>query len=85
MNILDITKLREVIEFLQELFIQNNCEEMQYWYLFSFATLGMDEIIITPMFIALCSFRTIMLEKFQKFEVRFVVHQGCEHAVMIKS
>ena len=48
MNILDITKLREVIEFLQELFIQNNCEEMQYWYLFSFANLGMDEIILAP-------------------------------------
>jgi len=80
----DSQRLKRVIELLMESSSRiNEAKPQRYWYPLAMANYGMEEVI--EAIDSLCSFRTTMWEKTNKFENRFSSYQGCAKAVMVNS
>lgn len=84
MNIESIERLRGVLDILIEHESRNNeTKPARYWYPLSLPTYGTDEIL--EALDSMCSFRTSMGEKTQRFERQFAKYQGCTETVMVNS
>ena len=84
MNLKYIYQLREPIQALiREASRINSYKPQKYWYPLSMATYDYEEILAA--IDSLCSFRTTMWEKTDKFEHQFTQVFGGEEAVMVNS
>lgn len=80
----NIERLRESIQALmQEASRINSYKSQKYWYPLSLATYDCDEILAAVD--SLCSFRTTMWKKTDKFERQFTQAFGGKEAVMVNS
>ncbi len=84
MNLKNSYQLREPIQALmREAFRINSYKSQKYWYPLSIATYDCEEILAA--IDSLCSFRTTMWEKTDKFERQFTQEFGGEEAIMVNS
>lgn len=61
----------------------NEKKPQKYWYPLSMATYGVEEII--EALDSMCSFRTTMWEKTERFENMFSGYQNCLESIMVNS
>lgn len=84
MNIESIQKLKGALDLLIEHESRlNEAKPVRYWYPLSLPTYGTDEIL--EALDSMCSFRTSMGEKTQRFERQYAKYQDCAEAVMVNS
>jgi len=84
MDISSLTRIKDLLDPLIEHEARlRETTRGRYWYPLSLPTYGTAEIL--EALDSMCSFKTSLAEKTQRFEQRFAQYQGCTDAVMVNS